>query len=280
MRFSPPASDCLPPPFKDAPWSSDDKQVVELIWAWHDALRMDGLLDASRDPEAVLAEEYQLFTSRSVPSVLPGELVHQIYEVIDDRELPQEWFAGQLLHAHRFHGPTRFEDIQEVKQFVKGWVSPHGYLIARIADAAHGWQRKFVDELCFAFFWVHVFCNLSGDLTRDRLFIPVSELEQARVPLDQLKKGDVDEALQRLLWKQAIRARDAFAQGLPLVKELKRRYRRPFKKAWLTGLELVNEMERRKYDLWSAPLSLTPVQRLQIGILSFIGRGAGQVRGS
>ena len=88
-----------------------------------------------------------------------------------------------------------------------------------------------------------------------------------------------DARTKKLLWKQVIRIRDAFAQGQPLVKEVPRKFRRSFKKNWLTGLELVGEIERRQYDLWTRPISLSRLQRFQVIMLSLIGKGVSHARG-
>jgi phytoene synthase len=78
--------------------------------------------------------------------------------------------------------------------------------------------------------------------------------------------------MRKLLWKQAVRARDAYAQGRQLVHEVTRRFSLPLKRYWLGGLEYLNEIERRDYDVWSVPIAFTRRQRAMIHTLARLGR--------
>ena len=167
----------------------------------------------------------------------------------------------------------------ELKAFLHETVVPKAYLIASLADLAHRWQLPKVADLATAYFLVNQLVNLKDNLAQSRLFIPESDLAQAGVSMEDLRHGTKSKAMEKMLWKQVIRIRDAFAQGQPLVKEVPRKFRRTFKRNWLTGLELVLEIERRDYDLWSSPIQLSKLQQFQIAVLTFVGKGAAKARG-
>lgn len=265
-------------PFIDAPWSSGKREAVTVIWDWHDHVRNQCAFDSLEQAKAGFQEERQRFEKDEPLECIPVDLASKVRAIATREKLPLEWFASQLDVAHAFYGSFTVADPRELKEFVRNWVSPHAYLIATLADAANTWQRKFLDELGMAFFIVDSLVHLKEDLEQNRTFIPESEMEHAGISRAELKAGSLSEAMQRLLWKQSIRARDAFAQGQPLLKELDRKYRGSFKRNWLTGLELLNEFEKRKYDVWSSPLSLSGAQQFQIRLLSWIGKGARQSR--
>lgn len=210
---------------------------------------------------------------------MPEALNHQIYREMDLHKLPQEWFTSQIKAAHHFYGSLRFSTGGDLKQFLEDAVIPQGYLIARLADVAHRWQLQQVSDLATAFFLVKRLVNLKEDLGKDQLFIPLGDLALAGITVDDLKQGKKSDQTRKMLWKQVIRVRDAFAQGQPLIKEVPRKFRRSFKKNWLTGLEFVTEIERRDYDLWSEPIVLSGMQRFQINVLSITSQGAGKARG-
>ena len=159
-----------------------------------------------------------------------------------------------------------------LQAFIQPWAGSQGRLLARLAGHKGSWQLPLVDELTRAFFLTGRLVHLPDDLARDRLFIPLDEMRHAGVSLDQLRAGDVDEAMRRLFWKQIVRVRDAFAQGQSLARDLPRWQRRVFKQWWLGGLELVNEIERRQYDVWSQPLMVSSVQRFRVRMQALAGR--------
>ena len=265
-------------PFQDVKWPSGRADAVQTAWEWHEFLRDKCPFRSAEEAKDGFEEVKLKFEHEAASGIVPPSLLHKVHAAVDEHDFPVEWFLKQLEYAHAYYGAIQFGDSLSLKAFIHGWVSPHGYLIAKAADSAHSWQRKYVDELSVAFFIVDGLMHLKSDLEKDRCFIPVTELEHAGVGLDQLKAGVLTNNIGKLLWKQVIRARDAFAQGQPLLKDLERRYRGPFKRNWLTGLELLHELEKRKYDAWSEPLELGKLQKFQIRVLSLIGKGARSAR--
>src|SRR5690606_35742064 len=87
-----------------------------------------------------------------------------------------------------------------------------------------------------------------------------------------LASGNVTEPVRRLLWKQSLRARDALAQAIPLAGELDRGHARIFKLWWMAAVEVLGMIERRRFDVWSRPIELTPWQRVQVHFQSRFGR--------
>jgi phytoene synthase len=69
-----------------------------------------------------------------------------------------------------------------------------------------------------------------------------------------------------------VRVRDALAQGRPLVSALSLRHRFALKRFWVGALELLKELERRDYDLWSEPVGLSVFRRLQVYLQTLLGR--------
>ena len=79
-----------------------------------------------------------------------------------------------------------------------------------------------------------------------------------------------------LLWKESVRIRDALAQGRPLIANLSLRQRFALKRFWVGALELLKELERRDFDLWSRPLNLPFVRRVQVYVQTLLGRSVSQ----
>lgn len=90
--------------------------------------------------------------------------------------------------------------------------------------------------------------------------------------IEQLTAGDVTESVRALLWKESIRVRDALAQGRPLIAALSLRHRFVLKRFWIGALELLNELERRNYDLWGRPPGLPVFRRCQVYLQPLLGR--------
>lgn len=266
----------LPRPLSDG-WPRSLAPAAEALWNWHasltDPMTVGGdgtvsMVDGYFDDERERAENAEPMR------MVREEVWRRAYAAVEQHDLDRSLLASQVDAARRLHGAVRFETASDLETFVRAWAVPHARLLAGLAGAARSWQVPYVDELARGFFYAGRLMCLPGDLGRGRLFVPLSDLQQHDVDLDDLREGTVSEQVRRVLWKQSIRVRDALGQGQPLLKELPFRYRINLKRWWLGALEVLNELERRDYDLWSQPLELPAYRRFQVYLQTVFGRAS------
>lgn len=268
----------LPRPFYND-WSRQLKRDGQALWAWH-----LGLLEVQSIGPNGTHEAYEGTFEEDQERALHGEPIRLLrepvwraaYRACEAHELSRKLLADQIGAAKALLGPVRFDDQQSLETFVRRWAVSHTRLLAGLADAAHTWQLRPVDELARGFFFVGRLITLPDDLERDQLFIPLDDLEQTGVTVEQLRAGAVDEGMRRLLWKQSIRARDALAQGQSLIRDLSFRYRYALKRWWHGALETLNVIERRDFDVWSGPPALSLFRRVQVHLQALFGKAAGR----
>lgn len=263
----------LPKPFYDDGFPRAQRPAVQVLWDFHTAL-LDPrapALDGS-DLDAYFRAEREKAQRGEPLKVVPSSTADDAYLACSDHHLPMDLLARQVEAARHFTGPIRFGGNRAVNAFIDAFAASHGRLLAHLAGASGSWQLGFVDEFCRGMFWVGRLMTLKRDVERDWIFIPQSDLDQNGVTVEQLRQGPVDEDMRRLLWKQTIRAKDAFAQSEQLASDLPRRYAGAFKRWWFAGLELLNEIVRRDYDVWSEPVRLTGYQRAQARFQARFGR--------
>lgn len=268
----------LPRPFYDD-WSRRLKASGQALWAWHvDLLEVQPIIqNGMRDaPAEVFEADRQRVLAGEPVRLLREPVWRAAYRACEEHGLPRPLLADQIGGAKELLGSIRFEDASALEQFVRCWAVAHTRLLAGLLDVAHTWQLQHVDELARGFFFVGRLMTLAEDLEQDQLFIPLCDLEQTGVRVEQLRAGDVDESMRRLLWKQLIRARDALGQGRPLIRDLSFRYRFVLKRWWHGALEVLNEIERRDFDVWSEPLDLSLFRRTQVNLQALFGKAAGR----
>lgn len=262
----------FPRPFYDQ-WSRRRRSAAHALWHWHSALATpasdviengdrDAFFDAERD-RAGAGESLRL---------LSESVCREAYAACEEHDLDRSLLAAQVDAARLLVGETRFETPAGLRRFVGRWVLPHGRLLAGLAGVELSIHMGYVDELARGFFHLGRLVTLPHDVRDGRLFIPLETLRQRGVTVEQLKLGEVDEDVEGLLWKESVRVRDALAQGRPLVSNLSLRHRFALKRFWIGALELLDEMERRDYDLWSRPLTLSFFRRVQVYLQTVLGR--------
>ena len=273
MQESIPDTDRLPQPFDETAWPTALRPGAQALWRWHLSLSepIKGW-EAGADIRAFFDEEYTRAEAGQPLRVVPASVAEAAYAACRTHALPLSVLAEQVKAAARFTEPIRFATYADLQVFVQQGTGSHARLLARMAGQKGSWQRPSIDELARAFFLTGRLVYLPDDLARDRLFIPLDEMRQAGVSLEQLQAGTVDEAMKRLFWKQTVRIRDAFAQGQNLAKDLSGWQRRAFKRWWLGGLYVLSEIERRDYDVWSKPVALSGLKRMQVRLQALVGK--------
>ena len=265
----------LPRPFLGPFWWGERGDVVEALWAFHEQLpRLVESECSAGSARSVCREAAKTIREGHVPGWIPDELIVPVRSASEAYELSMDLVADQLEAAWVFAGPLRFETEEDLQDHVERFVVPHARLIAQVAGVDYGWQRRSITNLARGFFLTARLAHLPRDLARDRVYIPEERLEAAGVSIEQLEAGALEEPVSNLLWKEVVRARDAFAQSLDLLDDLPWSLRGSFKRAWLGGLEVLHLIEKRDYDVWNEPVRLNRWQRLQIRFQALAGRAA------
>ena len=248
-------------PFYLDPWRGDYLEAARSIWDWHLAVH-EAVLNSSGGRVDFEAEAMMVRSDLS-SSLIDDELTARIRATAISFGLDADDFARQVVAAERFTGPLRFEDHGELREFVDNWIGPVARQLAAIAGLSGVLHAGRVAALGDGFFLLGVLLDLPQDLARDHVFIPEEEMRTFAVSHEQLRGCPPDDQVRKLVWKQCVRIRDSFATALPLSRALPRRYSVGFRRWWLGGLETINAIERRNFDVCSAPVRLSLYHRAQ-----------------
>lgn len=239
-------------PFKDDFPQPERREAAQTLWKYHLGLWRGPLPASDAAPDGP----------------------HHAEQVCAAYDLPAELLAVQAGAARRLELPVRFTTGSELKPWIRAWAGAHARLLAHLGGVAHRWNHHQIEELAIGHFLTARLVALPDDLEQDRLFIPTDELDHFGVPLEALRRGDVEERARRLLWKQAIRARDALGQGRPFMQDLEGSTLRGVRRWWNETLEVLDEVERRGFDVWSGTLALPWWRRAHLSYQTWLGKAA------
>lgn len=264
----------LPRPFYSE-WPRSKAKAAKALWEWHSALSNplpvggDGTVSSVK---AYFEDERERAAQTEPLRTIREGIWRSAYDAAETHDLDVSLLAEQVGAARFLQGTVRFASTSELEDFARSWVVPHARLLAELAGIDHAWLLKPVDELGRGFFYLGRFLTLPHDLDNGKLFIPISDLRQNDVSVEMLRRGTLNDGVRRIFWKHTIRIRDAFGQGQPLMKDLDFRFRIALKRWWHGALELLNEIERRNFDIWSEPIELSAYRKLQVYLMTVFGR--------
>lgn len=260
----------LPRPLYDS-WPRRHRGAAHALWHWHSAL-VEPRVPAGEDADAYFDQQRDHAKRGKPLRVMDESTWSAAYDTCSQYGLDLDLLGAQVDAARCLHGETRFDTVEALETFVRLWALPHARLLAALAGVTNSVQIGWIDELARGFFHAGRLLSLPRDIARDQLFLPMEELRQRDVTLEQLRGGPLDEGVRRLLWKHAVRIRDALAQGRPVIRDLGFRQRYVLKRYWLGAVALVDEVERREFDLWSEPIELSLFRKTQVYLQMVFGR--------
>ena len=229
----------LPRPFSEDPWRQEKAEAAAAFWDWHVRLGAgEDDLDEVRDRALKYCAVFEL----------------------DEQDV-----LMQIPASERLAGGLRLQDTDEFNEFVHQWTGAHTRLLCGLAGiGGYSWHQSMIDALAGAFFLTGALMSLPDDLERDVVAFPLSELEKSRVTVEELKAGEVTDAVRRLLWRMTVRARDNYANAVNLVDEGSRREAASFRTWWFSGAEMLNVIEKNGFDVWGKPPHLGRYRRLLV----------------
>ena len=229
-------------PFPPSDWPREElRQAAGVLWDWHRAAQIE---------------------------VPPRVLREKAYNVCKKFDLPVHLVDAQLVEQ----GAPAIETAEDLFSFADATAGSHALLLAKLAGYTSNWIEDPVKQFARAIFLTRSVCLLKEDIEAGRCFIPADILVKGNVTTVDLVRYTSSQAIRSILWKQVVRARDAYASCKTLNTDLKGWSRRRFRVYWTGGLHILGYIESRGFNVWSRPIKPTFVRRTKIYWQIYFGK--------
>ncbi|MBL6974258.1 MAG: squalene synthase HpnC [Deltaproteobacteria bacterium] len=152
---------------------------------------------------------------------LSGEVSHPVFVALHramrDFDLPVEPFLDLLDAFRQDCGKTRYESFDDVLDYCRRSADPVGRIMLRVLGLDGDDFTRWSDSICTALQLTNFWQDLSVDLPRDRLYLPLEDLRRFAVPVESLFQGNPPPSFNDLLRFELDRTRSLFSEGLPLL---------------------------------------------------------------
>ena len=192
------------------------------------------------------------------------------------RELLRECFAGRAEHpvfvaledsAERFHlslrnfddllqafesdvRVNRHQDFSSLLDYCSRSANPVGRLVLELFGHREPELVALSDCICTALQLTNFWQDVSVDLERDRIYLPLEDLERFDYTLDDLRARRADARWRELLRFEIARTRSLFEQGKALPERVVPELRRQLRLTWLGGTTVLCKIEAAGYDVF------------------------------
>src|SRR3954452_22957656 len=121
-------------------------------------------------------------------------------------------------------------------------------------------------DLGLAFQLTNFLRDVAEDLRRGRVYLPQESLDRFGVDRDRLARGRVDEPIRNLVAWEIERARGLYQRAAPGIELVHPSSRPCLRTAATLYAEILGEIERADYDVFSDRVSVGPVRRAAVGL--------------
>ena len=191
--------------------------------------------------------------------------------------IPASYFADFLESMRMDLTVVGYETFDDLRRYTWGSAAVIGLEMLPVLGRASEdvrWDvlEQHAIELGVAFQLTNFIRDVAEDLRRGRVYLPQESLDQFGVDRDRLARGRVDEPIRNLLAWEIERARRHYARAAPGIELVHPTSRDCLRTAFTLYGEILTEIERADYDVFSA--------RVRVGLGRRAAVGLGALRGS
>jgi len=197
-----------------------------------------------------------------------GEVHHPIFLALQDSarrfHLSFENFENLLRAFESDVSVNRHRDFSSLLAYCACSANPVGRLVLELFAQREPELFSLSDCICTALQLANFWQDVAVDLERDRVYLPLEDLQRFNYTLDDLRAGRVDGRWRELLKFEIARTRTLFEQGKTLLERVAPELRLQLRLTWLGGMTVLRRIESVGYDVFRRRPSLSKLDFLRL----------------
>ena len=218
----------------------DPKTALELLDWWHDELR-------------------KCYSSGSTQPVFIA-----LRRTIQRFEIPLEPFCDLLTAFRQDQTVQRYESWDGVLSYCRHSANPVGRLVLYLCGYRDAARQLLSDHTCTALQLANFWQDVSRDLDRDRIYIPLDRLAGNGLTESDLFARRFDKRYVDLMRELTRRTREMFELGLPLAETVDPRLRVDIEVFSRGGMAILDAIEAAGYNTLKNRPTISTKMKLQL----------------
>lgn len=190
--------------------------------------------------------------------------------------IPHSYFADFLASMQMDLSVTGYATYDDLLKYMWGSAAVIGLQMLPILgrsskDVPWDVLESHAIDLGYAFQLTNFIRDVADDLLRGRVYLPQDSLDQFGVDRQRLARGQVDEPIRNLLAWEIERARSLYRSAEPGIDLVHPSSRDCLRTAFRLYHDILTEIERADYDVFSRRVSVGPTRRAVVGLSGLRG---------
>ena len=206
-----------------------------------------------------------------------GEARHPVFVAlagtVREFSLPIQPFDDLIRAFEQDQTVTRYRNFEELFQYCRYSANPVGRLVLGLCGYRDGKRQALSDATCTALQLANFWQDVTVDLEKDRVYLPLDLLESHGYPVEALFARQFDPRFRAAMQEAVNVARELFLRGLPLADSVDRRLAIDLDLFSRGGLRVLEKIERQGCDVLTSRPAISKLERVGL-LLGAIGRRA------
>jgi squalene synthase HpnC len=213
---------------------------------------------------------------RELDACYEGRVRHPVFvalaETIRACSIPKEPFADLLTAFRQDQVVTRYATMRDVLGYCRYSANPVGRLVLYVCGYADEERFRLSDATCSALQLANFWQDVRVDYGKGRVYLPQEDMRRVGVSDETIAGGVATPEFRGLLRDEVEFARRLFYEGLPLIGRVGRDLAVDLDLFSRGGLEILNAIEHRDFDVLSARPAISKRTKLQLALRAVSGK--------
>ncbi len=244
----------------------EQRPYVQAIYAFSrcaDDFADEGAMPASARLE--LLDDWE----RKLDRAYEGEADHPVFialaETVRRNSIPRQYLADLLSAFRQDVVRKRYDTVPDLLDYCSRSANPVGRIVLHIFGHRDESLCLLSDEICSALQLANFWQDIGVDLEKDRLYLPLAEMERHGYTEADWRGRVVDDRFRSLMRSMVSMTREKFRAGVSLPGLAEREIALELRLVWLGGMTILREVDRSGYELYNTRPTLG--RRAKLGIL-------------
>jgi squalene synthase HpnC len=185
-------------------------------------------------------------------------------ETVRQFEIPKHEFSDLLTAFRQDQTTPRYETFDDLLGYCRNSANPVGHLVLYLCGYHDAERQKLSDFTCTALQLANFWQDVSVDYAKGRIYLPLEDLRRFGVKEDDIRDAENTQAFREMMKFEVARAREWFAQGLPLVGKVNRELAIDLDLFSRGGMEILNAIERQDYAVLGRRPAISKTRKLAL----------------
>ncbi|MBC8166354.1 MAG: squalene synthase HpnC [Bryobacteraceae bacterium] len=210
-------------------------------------------------------------------SMFAGDAWHPVFlalrSTVRKHEIPEQPFADLITAFVHDQTVSRYPAWQDVFDYCRFSANPVGHLVLYLCGYRDPERQRLSDSTCTALQLANFWQDVSIDLLKDRVYIPLEVMDRHAYGVTDLFAGLENDAFRAVMKDIVDRTRELFHAGLPLVSMVDRRLSIDLDLFSRGGMRVLAKIEAQRYNVLRCRPKIGKLERVGILLQSLVRQG-------